>query len=35
MENSTKILISGENREERERLAESLEKFGFREIDEA
>ena len=35
MENSVKILISGENREERERLIENLEKFGFREIDEA
>ena len=35
MENSVKILISGENREERERLIENLEKFGFRDIDEA
>ena len=35
MENSVKILISGENREEREMLIENLEKFGFRDIDEA
>ena len=35
MENSIKILISGENREEREMLIENLEKFGFRDIDEA
>ena len=35
MEKSVKILISGENREERERIIENLEKFGFRDIDEA
>ena len=35
MENSVKILISGENREEREMLIESLGKYGFRDVDEA
>ena len=35
MENGIKILISGEIREERERLAESLSKYGFTSVDEA